>query len=187
MNPSFDLTDAHKVTLGVVGEPGRRVFYLQAHDHERIVNLKMEKAQVAALSEYLDQLLADRDLTGSEPNLVFTPPEDHDWIVGNISLGIDDNDERVVLLVEELVLADPTEQGLGDDPEVGAAGGASASAEPTPTGALARLALTPRHAKSLAALGTELVNSGRPPCRWCGHPLDPSGHSCPRTNGHHRP
>ncbi len=178
MSPSFDLTDAHRVTLGVVGEPGNRTFYLQARTEAQTVSLKMEKAQVATLCDYLEQLLDGRDLTGSEPNLVFETPGDHEWIVGNMSMGFDDNDERVVLLVEELVLADPGAD--VDGPDAG-------DDETAPQGALARLALTPRHAKALAGLGTELVNAGRLPCPWCGHPIDPAGHSCPRTNGHHRP
>jgi hypothetical protein len=35
--------------------------------------------------------------------------------------------------------------------------------------------------------GWDLVNAGRPRCSLCGHPMDPEGHSCPRTNGHRPP
>ena len=35
--------------------------------------------------------------------------------------------------------------------------------------------------------GWDLVNAGRPTCGLCGHPIDPEGHSCPRTNGHRPP
>jgi uncharacterized repeat protein (TIGR03847 family) len=27
-----------------------------------------------------------------------------------------------------------------------------------------------------------IVSAGRPPCRWCSLPIDPSGHICPRMN-----
>ena len=27
-----------------------------------------------------------------------------------------------------------------------------------------------------------VVAAGRPPCRWCSLPIDPSGHACPRMN-----
>ena len=30
------------------------------------------------------------------------------------------------------------------------------------------------------------VAAGRPPCPFCGDPLDPSGHVCPRANGYRR-
>jgi hypothetical protein len=28
----------------------------------------------------------------------------------------------------------------------------------------------------------DLMSKGRPPCRLCGQPVDPSGHACPRLN-----
>ena len=31
-----------------------------------------------------------------------------------------------------------------------------------------------------------LVSAGRPPCPFCGGPLDPTGHVCPRANGYKR-
>ena len=27
-----------------------------------------------------------------------------------------------------------------------------------------------------------IVAAGRPPCQWCGNPIDPDGHACPRMN-----
>jgi uncharacterized repeat protein (TIGR03847 family) len=41
-------------------------------------------------------------------------------------------------------------------------------------------------ARAMAARGSAAVESGRPPCPLCGGPLDPSGHVCPRLNGHSR-
>ena len=31
-----------------------------------------------------------------------------------------------------------------------------------------------------------LVNAGRLPCPFCGIPIDPRGHLCPRANGYRR-
>ncbi|MHB8593573.1 MAG: DUF3090 family protein, partial [Acidimicrobiales bacterium] len=42
-------------------------------------------------------------------------------------------------------------------------------------------------AAAFAIRATSLVEAGRPPCPLCGLPLDPSGHQCPRTNGHRPP
>ena len=33
---------------------------------------------------------------------------------------------------------------------------------------------------------SEIVSAGRPICPLCGGPIDPDGHMCVRTNGHHR-
>jgi hypothetical protein len=31
-----------------------------------------------------------------------------------------------------------------------------------------------------------VVNAGRAPCPFCGSPIDPAGHLCPRANGFRR-
>ncbi len=55
------------------------------------------------------------------------------------------------------------------------------------TGAIARLSVTREQAAVFALEATRLVEAGRPPCPLCGSPLDPSGHQCPRANGHRPP
>ena len=55
------------------------------------------------------------------------------------------------------------------------------------TGAVARLSISREQAAAFAIRATQLVESGRPACPLCGLPLDPSGHDCPRTNGHRPP
>ena len=50
MSRSYDLIDVDKLTVGTVGEPGRRVFLLQARHAGQVVTLKLEKSQTAALS-----------------------------------------------------------------------------------------------------------------------------------------
>ena len=41
-------------------------------------------------------------------------------------------------------------------------------------------------ARRLRAQITEVVAAGRAPCPFCGAPIDPAGHVCPRSNGHQR-
>jgi hypothetical protein len=55
------------------------------------------------------------------------------------------------------------------------------------SGHVLRIALTREQAAAFAIHATRLVEAGRPPCPLCGLPLDPSGHDCPRTNGHRPP
>ncbi len=44
----------------------------------------------------------------------------------------------------------------------------------------------PRHmAEMLAEQALKLVAAGRPRCPLCGGPIDPDGHICPKSNGHH--
>ncbi|HEY5033265.1 MAG TPA: DUF3090 family protein, partial [Actinomycetes bacterium] len=41
-------------------------------------------------------------------------------------------------------------------------------------------------ARAFAQRAAAVVGAGRPPCPFCGLPLDPTGHLCPRQNGYRR-
>ena len=51
MSQSFDFDAPDHFTAGAVGQPGQRVFYLQARQARELVSLKSEKEQVRALAE----------------------------------------------------------------------------------------------------------------------------------------
>jgi uncharacterized repeat protein (TIGR03847 family) len=53
LDASFDFERPDRFTTGTVGEPGQRVFYLQARQGRQLVTLKTEKEQVRALAEHL--------------------------------------------------------------------------------------------------------------------------------------
>jgi uncharacterized repeat protein (TIGR03847 family) len=161
---SFEMLDAVRVTVGAVGEPGQRIFYLQVSEAGRTVTLKVEKQQVAVLSQLVAELLSDLPAPGPIPAAgELEEPVSEGWIVRAMELGFDREADRIVLVAREY---DPGEE---------------------PDGAVGRIRMTREQAAALVARGQELVEAGRPPCPWCGHPLDPSGHSCPRTNGHRPP
>ena len=42
------------------------------------------------------------------------------------------------------------------------------------------------YAESFAKRAIAVVGAGRAPCPFCGGPIDPSGHLCPRANGYRR-
>jgi uncharacterized repeat protein (TIGR03847 family) len=46
-----------RFVAGTVGLPGRRTFYLQAAAGTRVTSVALEKTQVAALAERMDELL----------------------------------------------------------------------------------------------------------------------------------
>jgi uncharacterized repeat protein (TIGR03847 family) len=123
----------------------------------------MEKQQVAVMADYLARIVKDQSRPEQLPAaLPLEEPADPDWDVGTIGVSYDEAEDRIVLVVEERV----------DEGE---------------TGAIARLSVTREQAAVFAIEATRLVESGRPPCPLCGSPLDPSGHECPRTNGHRPP
>jgi len=49
---------------------------------------------------------------------------------------------------------------------------------------LVRARLTPLAARAFVERSLRTVAAGRPPCPFCGQPLDPTGHICPRKNGY---
>jgi uncharacterized repeat protein (TIGR03847 family) len=42
------------------------------------------------------------------------------------------------------------------------------------------------YAESFAKRAIAVVGAGRAPCPFCGGPIDPSSHLCPRANGYRR-
>jgi uncharacterized repeat protein (TIGR03847 family) len=172
VSDSHDLYDAERVTVGTIGPTGQRVFLLQGRQGSLVITVKLEKAQVAALSQYLAKVLDELPDPGNLPeDLELEEPVDAAWVVGTLGLSYDSAADRIVLLAEEAVPED--EEAEEEEDETSAS--------------MARFTITREQAAALAIRGTELVEAGRPPCPLCGNPLDPSGHVCPRTNGHRPP
>ncbi|MCB0976257.1 MAG: DUF3090 family protein [Acidimicrobiales bacterium] len=166
--PSWEFSRPNRFTAGAIGEPGSRVFYLQVFAEGVEVDVKCEKQQVVALADQLVKLLADlpedEAQGGADVEAVAAlPPTELAWVVGSISIGVDRSDDRVVVLFEEIVV----------DEEDG-----SVSTGP---GSL-RVHLTASQVRGFAAQAELLASGGRPICRLCGQPIDPSGHACPRLN-----
>jgi uncharacterized repeat protein (TIGR03847 family) len=181
VSDSFELPELDRITVGALGPPGKRVFFLQARQRDQLVTLKMEKVQVAALAAWIAKTLEDLAAPDALPDDLdpepFTEPA---WIVGSLGGAYDIDRDRIVLVAAELSdeeeSEDPTEEPQPDEAVL--EGG---------SGAVARFGATREQMAALAIRGTDLVTSGRPNCPLCGFPLDPSGHACPRTNGHRPP
>lgn len=160
----IEFTAPQHVTADFVGEPGQRTFYVQAIEEGETVSVLVEKQQVAGIAELLTQLLAG---IGSTPQSIWDitsmrlrEPITPRWRAGSITVGLDSQHGRFVIEVSELV------------PE-------SEDREPQRV----RIWVTKEQAQLLAAHARWSVEQGRPPCRLCGHPMDPQGHVCPRSNG----
>ncbi len=175
----FDLDPVERFTAGAVGEPGHRVFYLQAAaGGDPAVSFKLEKAQVAALAGYFAQLLAD--LASPEPgdqptDLELREPVLAEWVVGTIGVAYDETRGTFLVRLDELVESDEDDDDDREDDEDEDGDSAHGSA---------RLVLTRGQAHAFVIRSAQLVSSGRPPCPLCGRPIDPEGHLCVKTNGH---
>jgi uncharacterized repeat protein (TIGR03847 family) len=49
-----------------------------------------------------------------------------------------------------------------------------------------RVIISLGYAESFAKRANSVVAAGRTPCPFCGGPIDPNGHLCPRANGYRR-
>ena len=163
MSNSRDFPSVDHIAIGAVGEPGKRVFLIQARYLGDLVTLKVEKAQVAALVHHLGELIQELPRPGhlDEPSDLLVPYEIA-WVVGSISISYIEGVDQVHLNLEELAADD---------------------SEPSTL----QIGLSKEQSAEIAIQGTRLVEAGRPPCPLCGYPLDPNGHACPRTNGHRAP
>jgi uncharacterized repeat protein (TIGR03847 family) len=168
--------------LGVesIGRPGRRRFRLFARSRSRTAGLWIEREQLQALADALDQVLAQlaggeilRTLLPTEAPEVPGPPPDFpnhpdvEFQIGELSLGYDERDNLLAVLATPLELMEEGEPGTpGNTP-----------------GFAARFTRDQGLALSQHIQG--ILAAGRPRCTYCGAPLGPEPHACPKQNGHH--
>ncbi len=192
MSRSFELPDVEWATVGTIGPPGQRVFYLQARQGAEQITLKLEKQQVAAIAQFLGEILSDLPVADPLPDddaLALVEPVQAEWAVGGLQLAYDTEADRIVIVAEEVGDDDPED---ADDPAGAGAGGPDigepfSESDPPVDRGMGRLSLTRTQAAAIVRRGWDLVSAGRPTCALCGRPIDPDGHSCPRTNGHGPP
>src|ERR1035437_1464926 len=184
---NFDKPD--RFVAGTVGQPGNRTFYLQARDGDRIVSVVIEKVQVALLAERLTQLLAEVRERGANvpqepaPADVDSKPLDEPinetFRVGSMTIVWNGEDESIPLEARALGEDDDSASDTMDvdeeeDPE---------HEDEVDESDVVRVRLDTRKALIFAQRALEIVAAGRPPCPFCGQPLNPEGHICTRRNG----
>ena len=172
----MDLDDVDRVTVGAVGEPGERAFFLQARSGEVLVTIAVEKEQVELLSSSILEILATVDKeTGDGPPeelLELEPPLEPLWRAGRLSIGYGEDRDRMLLELEELVPEPEDEEAEQDEP-------------PEPD--RLRIWTTREQMLALSRHGSAVAARGRPRCQFCGEPMDREGHTCPAMNGHRSP
>ena len=176
----FDEVD--EFSASAVGEPGSRVFFLNARSGGQRVSVRCEKQQVKAISMYLRQVLNDLPPAESRamPSVDAPPPSDEAFVLGPIGLGYDRGNDRLLVQLEEMVEADYVAE-QADDAEEAVAAGELTEVESPERGHI-RFYITRSQADAFCDHADRVVAAGRPQCVWCGNPIDPEGHPCPRMN-----
>ncbi len=166
----YDLEPLSFLTVGTMGPPGQRSFYLQAARGTQVVSLLLEKEQAVALAAGLQRLLdsieaddpgAVRGREAVDGDLALLQPLSEAFRVGSLGIGVDEEHERVLLVARAVGPED----------------------EPAET---ARFVASIEQVLALVDRIPEVVAQGRPECPACGEPMDPEGHRCARRNGHGR-
>jgi uncharacterized repeat protein (TIGR03847 family) len=162
-----DFGTAEHVKADAVGEPGRRTFRVRVATAVGAACFWMEKEQLQALGMALDQLLAQlrsNKVGRAAPPAPASESGDfptsfaHEFRVGRLGLGYDEQRDQLVLLVHDQ----------------------EADLEGPPT---LQVRVTRGKASTLSAEITTTVAAGRPRCPLCGAPLGGGPHACPGSNG----
>jgi uncharacterized repeat protein (TIGR03847 family) len=168
----LDIDPVQHITTDAIGQPGQRVFYIQAIQDARILTIIIEKIQLQALIINVEKFIAE--ISRQHPNLPeadtaynpvimrITPPVEPLFRAGELGLGYDTDRDMAVLIARELLMQE-------EDPE---------------EAAVVRFWCTRSQLRSMSRWGLDVVQSGRPICVQCGQPIDPGGHFCPKKNGH---
>ncbi|GAA1917095.1 DUF3090 domain-containing protein [Nocardioides marmoribigeumensis] len=185
MEHRFDPPD--RFVAGTVGEPGQRTFFIQARAQGRLVSIALEKQQVQLLAERIEAMLDDllQTLTGASDEQIvpaLTPedsvdrepldtPIEEEFRAGTMTLAWDDDAQRVIVEVFAI-----EEDVAGPEDLV----------DPETEREVVVVVLPPTAARAFCERAKVVVSAGRPSCDFCGNPLDPDGHLCPRMNGFRR-
>jgi uncharacterized repeat protein (TIGR03847 family) len=172
MAEEIDLQPVAHITTDAIGEPGKRVFYIQAWQGSRTITLIVEKIQIQSLAVALEQFLAEiqqrfpemveASADYNEEKMHINPPVDPMFRIGELGLGYDAEHDLVVLVTKELMAEDE---------------------EPTEA-RIVRFWCTRSQIRAMCRWGMEVAARGRPICPQCGEPMEPEGHFCPKKNGH---
>jgi uncharacterized repeat protein (TIGR03847 family) len=159
-------------TADFTGEPGRRAFFLQARSSVDLFSFAVEKQQVQVLAEKLKEMLILIDqedtikasMPERDPALGLSEPVEPQWHVGTIGLAYDENEDRVLVVLHPT--AEEDEEELDEEEGV-------------------RVFLRRDQVRTFTLHAEAVLGEGRPLCQLCGLPMDPAGHICPASNGHH--
>jgi uncharacterized repeat protein (TIGR03847 family) len=170
----MDLNPVLHITTDAIGQPGQRVFYIQGRTEDSVVTVIVEKVQIQTLALGIEDFLAElKQRYPSLPSVTpdydelrmhIQPPVDPLFRVGELGLAYDADSDMAVLVVREIQTAD--NEGSSEESSV------------------VRYWCTRAQLYAMGKWGLEVSGRGRPVCPYCGQPMDPAGHFCPKRNGH---
>ena len=170
----YNLDQVERFVLGTVGQPGERAFYLQVRKAGQVFSFALEKSQAQALTERFAEILKDTRMTQGAVERDTEPldaPIDSEFSLGVMAITWQ-ADSQLIRFEAQGISNESSdevfEEIVGDDVE-------SAPA-------ILRLTLTPSQVRGFVPRSFSIIKAGRQPCMFCGGPINPDGHICPRAN-----
>ena len=159
-----EFTNVSRLRAESVGEPGKRTFRILADSGSSSAVIWLEKEQLFQLALSIHQILAATPEESAQerdaPRDREAPEQTHlDLKSGQMVLGHDGAGGLFTIDAHH-------EEDDEDDP------------------AAIRVWANRRQITDFAEESLRVCASGRPLCPLCGRPIDASGHTCPRSNGH---
>ncbi|NCX52861.1 MAG: DUF3090 family protein [Actinobacteria bacterium] len=180
-NQLFDFNQPERFLIGTVGVPGEREFYLQVkglmEGRKVLASFALEKSQAAALCERIREMVRELKLalSSAQPDLApLETPIEPEFILGLMSLAW--VPEEKLFLFEAQEISSNDLEGLNDESDTREAEGLS----------MLRVRISLEELGTFAKRTELVVSAGRQPCVFCGGPINPGGHLCPRANGYRR-
>jgi uncharacterized repeat protein (TIGR03847 family) len=160
-----DFGHALSIDAEALGQPGQRRFRLLVRSSTESVAVWLEKQQLAAVGLWLEEALTriERDDPRDEPDvepMPFNESFELDFRASQLALAYDES-ERLFAI-----------QAFNANRPVGN------------QAAALHCRISRGQARVLSRKIAEVVAAGRPICPLCNQPMDPAGHTCPRSNGH---
>lgn len=171
MASHIELNPATHLTVGTVGKPGQRVFYIQGGRGSDLISLIVEKQQANMLAISFESLLEElAEQYPGDPrdnqeqiltDLRLREPIEPLFRVGSMGLGYNEDTKRIVLVAYEL-------------------------SEDEDQANIVSFWVSHSQVETLIPHIHDIVSAGRPICGNCGQPMDAGGHFCPHRNGHRK-
>jgi uncharacterized repeat protein (TIGR03847 family) len=167
LDKRYDFEEPGLLSAIAVGVPGKRTFFLVIGEKEDWIRLWLEKEQLEALTVAIDQVFVtlsqELRTLSEEPAFPFSSDDlpvglpSGEFEIDQIGIGF----EKEKVVFEFLVHASGP-QNVGEI-EVSCW-------------------INPAKVRRLGIQAREVCAAGRPRCKFCGRPIDPSGHDCPMQN-----
>ena len=178
----FEFEDPDRFLIGTIGAPGEREFYLQVKGESKgrkiLASFALEKSQAAALAERIREMVRQFGLafSSNEPDLApLETPVEAEFTLGVMALSWSADERKFLFEAQEIAQGEGGEiiEALILEDEAGAP-------------ALLRVKISLEEIGTFAKRTELVVAAGRQPCVFCGGPINPNGHLCPRANGYRR-